>query len=673
MPDQYVFELLRTMALQILQSAGFDSAHTDPTHVLTDIMGKYIEMLAATASAYAQLAGRAHPNPFDVMDSLHEVDIDLDTLREWLDDEGKALTPAWTAQSDPGRTIEGKHTLRIPVCAVLYCKEEYSLAVGFVGNGRPRYDDALVFEYREMEDNEVDEEGLEAADEEGEADEEEAAESADTEETEHPLSPPDQIPDTLYQEKQQEEKNLPSHIPPYMPPFPSDTKEEDQPAPQLPHLQHQQQQHPLHPALAHNSDAPAPIIVRNRRKPVDNPFTHVVSYEESMMATEKTTPALTLPSSSVEDAQDRRQPEEDRPNRNLPMKRALESLQTEPEQAKKARLGLSGNHTMFRQFTQDEAAPGNTMFTSSPGILGELLRRVAPPAMVSKLSSPNLLVDVAATQQYNALNGTPAHAVSAADKQTSSMLASLAGGQYNKKPDEPAAASSAQPTSTLPSSSEPNTTQSKQPSAPISLASLSAGAASSSSSSSKKKKLPKLMLNLSNGEAAAGGPASSSSADNTPVSTPSSAAPKIRFKIKPPEPAAAQPEAQSEPAPTSSSSSTAYSSAAPQPTSSAVSTPTAASSLPASTPTTATMAPAMPAATTTTTAAHTMLTPAVLPVEANSTEIIRCICDHPTVDYGAFMIACDQCGVWFHGNCVGIAESDQVEEWYCSSCRPASS
>ncbi|ORY93424.1 hypothetical protein BCR43DRAFT_526981 [Syncephalastrum racemosum] len=665
MPDQYVFELLRTMALQILQSAGFDSAHTDPTHVLTDIMGKYIEMLAATASAYAQLAGRANPNPFDVMDSLHEVDIDLDTLREWLDEEGKALMPAWTAQSDPGRTIEG-----------------------FVGNGRRRYDDALVFEYRDMEENSDNEEEAEEAEEA----EEEAAESADTEETEHPLSPPDQIPDTLYTEKQQEEKNLPSHIPPYMPPFPSDTKEEDQPPPQLPHLQQQQQQqqqqhqHPLHPALAHNSDAPAPIIVRHRRKPVDNPFTHVVSYEESIMATEKTTPALTLPSpSSVEENQDKaqsRQHQEDvRPNRNLPMKRALESLQSEPEQSKKARLGLSGNHTMFRQFTQDEAAPGNTMFTSNPGILGELLRRVAPPAMVSKLSSPNLLVDVAATQQYNAPNGAPANAVNTAEK-TPSMLATLAGGQYNKKPEEPTPSSAAQPTSALPASNENNTTVSKQPSAPISLASLSAGAASSSSSSSsKKKKLPKLMLNLSNGEAAAGGPASSSSADNTPVSTPSTAAPKIRFKIKPPEPAAAATTAQSGAHPEPASSSTTFSSAAPQPTSSAAaSTPTTATSLPASTSIAATMPSATTATTTTTTTTTTtsaatpaVITPAALPIDANSTEIIRCVCDHPTVDYGAFMIACDQCGVWFHGNCVGIAESDQVEEWYCSSCRPASS
>ncbi|KAH8549144.1 hypothetical protein BGW37DRAFT_459810 [Umbelopsis sp. PMI_123] len=51
-------------------------------------------------------------------------------------------------------------------------------------------------------------------------------------------------------------------------------------------------------------------------------------------------------------------------------------------------------------------------------------------------------------------------------------------------------------------------------------------------------------------------------------------------------------------------------------------------------------------------------------------EIINCICDNPHVDYGTFMIACDNCSEWFHGDCVGIRESDQVAEWYCMRCRP---
>ncbi|KAG2185583.1 hypothetical protein INT44_002376 [Umbelopsis vinacea] len=68
----------------------------------------------------------------------------------------------------------------------------------------------------------------------------------------------------------------------------------------------------------------------------------------------------------------------------------------------------------------------------------------------------------------------------------------------------------------------------------------------------------------------------------------------------------------------------------------------------------------------------TVVEPAPPPVDVagGDTEVINCICDNPHVDYGTFMIACDNCSEWFHGDCVGIRESDQVAEWYCMRCRP---
>ncbi|KAI8581793.1 hypothetical protein K450DRAFT_269940 [Umbelopsis ramanniana AG] len=62
--------------------------------------------------------------------------------------------------------------------------------------------------------------------------------------------------------------------------------------------------------------------------------------------------------------------------------------------------------------------------------------------------------------------------------------------------------------------------------------------------------------------------------------------------------------------------------------------------------------------------------PPPVEVSGGDTEVINCICDNPHVDYGTFMIACDNCSEWFHGDCVGIRESDQVAEWYCMRCRP---
>ncbi|CAO3649329.1 unnamed protein product [Cunninghamella echinulata] len=71
---------------------------------------------------------------------------------------------------------------------------------------------------------------------------------------------------------------------------------------------------------------------------------------------------------------------------------------------------------------------------------------------------------------------------------------------------------------------------------------------------------------------------------------------------------------------------------------------------------------------TTTTTINTLSSSPSLPTEQVE-DIIRCICENPTIDYGAFMIACDKCGIWYHGSCVGVSELDHVEEWYCQSCQ----
>lgn len=114
MTDKFCNALLRTTALQILQSAGFDSAHADPTNILTDVLSQYLQLLASTSMAYAQLAGRGTSNAWDVVDGLDELGLTVDSLRDWLDDEGKALAPSWSEQSDPGRTLDGMYdTMRM--------------------------------------------------------------------------------------------------------------------------------------------------------------------------------------------------------------------------------------------------------------------------------------------------------------------------------------------------------------------------------------------------------------------------------------------------------------------------------------------------------------------------------------------------------------------------------
>ncbi|KAI8137676.1 hypothetical protein BJV82DRAFT_674480 [Fennellomyces sp. T-0311] len=610
MTDKFCFALLRTTTLQILQSAGFDSAHIDPTNILTDVMSQYVQLLASTTSSYAQLAGRSTGNIWDVIDGLNELGMSPESLKEWLELEGKALAPPWSAQSDPGRTLEG-----------------------VVRNGRSSHEDALVYEYKDIPSDE------EFKDDDYDADDVYSLESEEEEEEED-------IPN------KEEDKGLPDYIPSYMPRFPSTVKEDATPPPRaLPQVMPSISRQPSPGAPA------APIIVRHRKKPVDNPFTHVVPFEESALAMDKaTTLALSLHENeeNKEEEQQQQQQQVQPPATkrrrvalsSLPMKKAMGSLASKDQQhrRKQQREALAGNYAMFRKFTQDDAAPGNTMFGNSSGVLVELLRRVAPPAMVSKLSSPNLLVDVATTTPSSAApiatgsNGTSStaqqdpitvkssgsssnnsNAGASASSSSTSMLATLAGGQYSRKHTEeifPASASStthttlpfsstasslaaaaavALPTtsSTPPTQNIPSTTTPRTNLTPISLASLSAGG-KGSNNMGEKKKLPKLTLNLTNG----GESSTPSTAENTPSSATSVNTPKIRFKIKPPEPA--------------------------QEKINVISTD-----------------------------------------DAQDKEIVHCICSNPTVDYGTFMISCDKCHVWYHGECVDIAESDEVETWYC--------
>lgn len=55
--------------------------------------------------------------------------------------------------------------------------------------------------------------------------------------------------------------------------------------------------------------------------------------------------------------------------------------------------------------------------------------------------------------------------------------------------------------------------------------------------------------------------------------------------------------------------------------------------------------------------------------EDEDEEEIFCICRTPDID--RFMIACDNCMEWFHGDCVGVENkraAKKIKEWYCQRC-----
>jgi hypothetical protein len=51
------------------------------------------------------------------------------------------------------------------------------------------------------------------------------------------------------------------------------------------------------------------------------------------------------------------------------------------------------------------------------------------------------------------------------------------------------------------------------------------------------------------------------------------------------------------------------------------------------------------------------------------TSVLYCICKRP-YDVPRFMIACDKCDQWFHGECIQISEKqgEFIDLYFCENC-----
>ncbi|KAK4509167.1 uncharacterized protein ATC70_007517 [Mucor velutinosus] len=788
MTDNVCHSILKTATQQIIQSAGFEAANSHSIDTLTDIFGQYIELLGSTVSAYANLNGRTLGTPRDLVEALEDVSLDAKTLKVWLEDEGKALSPCWSAQSDPGRLLQG-----------------------VVNGGKPSFEDMIEYKFGDVPEFDI------------------PSPESSSPMDESPASPPHAAA-------------LPDYVPSYFPPFPEikeDTvmDEVDKVLLQKQQLLEEQKQQQQLQQQASGESLPLPVIVKKRKKPIENPFTHIIPYEDSSLAQEneeqpqqpqqpqqKPLSLLIKPGTKRSDADEEESAHKRKKAAIAPLTEALEHMKT-PDY--KLGEGLSGRDELFMAQTQNAAAPGNYLFNHDSGVFDELVRHVAEPLVISKLTAPNLLIDVATTTNGTApatptsagLNGfeygSPGSMPTSPDgsrlSRSASMLAVLAGGASSKKagmkklnklarggapgsssmsalsnhtiskhsvdinaiktgdskyiikkkrmlaeqqqalerqkmleqmkenPNAetisalPSSSSSTSPSTTttsaipsLPLSSvqqpQPSSSSSQQPlhaqipakTGPISLSSFSSASSSSTKDPSiekkkKHKKTPNLMLNFSQH-------ANQSFSGLNEENVPSPSTPKIRFKIKPPEQQQQSHHAPEKPKASKYTKLTTHISQLPSVAAAAAAAASSSSSpasssydttstvpvkleknhttrhqqlhgqqnlLPpnpqrsAGTSLATTSTPFNATTTTTTATTTTQQRPFVFSTSNfgnsagghTSTEEIRCICENPRVDYGTFMIACDGCSTWFHGDCVGIAESDQVEEWYCRRCR----
>ncbi|KAI8089637.1 uncharacterized protein BX664DRAFT_138652 [Halteromyces radiatus] len=358
MTDDFCFALLRSTTLQILQSVGFESVQLSSADTLTDVFGQYIEFLASTVCEYAHLSGRATGNSFDVMDGLSELSIDIKTLENWLELEGKDFTPAWTDQSDPSCALEGVIDVR-----------------------RKKSEKPFIYEYLNKEElNNCTIETLNTDDDEITTDK-----SVSSKTTTTTLST---LPET----------SLPNYVPSYLPAFPKMNllnKEED--GIDL----YEKKGETLLSSSTSSINLSHPLTVKKKKKPITNPFTHITPFDESYIATDKDAPplmalsALNTTTQSSSSSSSSELSHSLSAQRDIPLKRLMDAYEEEP-QPQKQPVTRSLPH-LFRQDTQDEASAGTRLFGRSSGLLGNMVRNVAPPLALSTLSTPNLMVDMVTT------------------------------------------------------------------------------------------------------------------------------------------------------------------------------------------------------------------------------------------------------------------------------------
>lgn len=82
---------LHKVTLETLNAVSFNRASTSASNVLTDLLSRYLNLLAVTCSQYAQHAGRNGANLHDAVNALEELGVDVEELLDWGKGEGIAL------------------------------------------------------------------------------------------------------------------------------------------------------------------------------------------------------------------------------------------------------------------------------------------------------------------------------------------------------------------------------------------------------------------------------------------------------------------------------------------------------------------------------------------------------------------------------------------------------
>ncbi|KNC97513.1 uncharacterized protein SPPG_06988 [Spizellomyces punctatus DAOM BR117] len=83
MSDSFAANLVRIAVAQVLHQAGFERVQDSACAVLSDLLVRFLDLLATRASEYSQLQGRTVTNLEDASRSLEELGVDPEALRDF--------------------------------------------------------------------------------------------------------------------------------------------------------------------------------------------------------------------------------------------------------------------------------------------------------------------------------------------------------------------------------------------------------------------------------------------------------------------------------------------------------------------------------------------------------------------------------------------------------------
>jgi histone H3/H4 len=85
------YKLLESATHRTLHAHSFSRASSQASHVLTDLLSRYLTLLSSTCAKYAHHAGRTDLSASDAIGALDELGLGLEELTEYCSSEGKEL------------------------------------------------------------------------------------------------------------------------------------------------------------------------------------------------------------------------------------------------------------------------------------------------------------------------------------------------------------------------------------------------------------------------------------------------------------------------------------------------------------------------------------------------------------------------------------------------------